>query len=396
MVSEHVTDRLLLVGTAHVSSESVKEVAAAVETYKPDVVAVELDAMRLEALRDQKKWESTPVHKLLQSDKLYLFMVQVMLSSYQRRMGEVYGAEPGTEMLAAVQQAELHGATVMLVDRDIGVTMRRAFGLMRLREKFRLSWELFKALFGGEEEAEEGKPPTVAELTREDAVSSMMNEFGQMAPTIKHVVLDERDAYIATKLREPLDQGKKVLGVIGAGHLPGIRKRIQEDAPLADLPMLERMPPKKFSLTKLLLTWVLPLAIVGLFGYFAWQGFQTGKWGALLDALATWTIVTGTLAAFGALLARAHVLSILTAFVAAPITTLHPALAAGWFAGIVEAWVRTPTVHDFRTLSHLKTMKDFFGNRVIRVLMVAALANLGAMAGFFLAGWLVATQRGIL
>ena len=394
MVSEHVTDRLLLVGTAHVSSESVKEVAAAVETYKPDVVAVELDAMRLEALRDQKKWESTPVHKLLKSDKLYLFMVQVMLSSYQRRMGEVYGAEPGTEMLAAVQQAELHGATVMLVDRDVGVTMRRAFGLMRLREKFRLSWELFKAMFGGEEEEEDGKAPTVAELTREDAVTSMMNEFGRMAPTIKHVVLDERDAYIATKLREPLDQGKKVLGVIGAGHLPGIRKRIQENAPLADLPALEQMPAKRFSLTKFLLTWVLPLAIVGVFAYLGWKGVQEGNFEELRDALVIWVVVTGTLAALGALLARGHPFSILTAFVAAPVTTLHPALAAGWFAGIVEAWVRTPTVHDFRTLSHLKTMKDFFGNRVIRVLMVAALANLGAMGGFFLGGWLIVRMVG--
>ncbi len=401
MVVERINDRLLLVGTAHVSPESVREVETSIAEFQPDVVAVELDPLRLEALEDKQKWENTPVHKLLKSDKLWLFLTQVMLASYQRKLGEVYGAEPGTEMLAAVRAARVRGAQVALVDRDVGITMRRAVRKMRFREKVRLSWELLKAMVGGTQQEE--APPTTQALTQEDAVTSMMNELGQLAPSVKTVVVDERDAYLATRIQGVLADGgfasrvreqrngrpSKVVAVVGAGHLPGIRKRIADQAPPADLAELNVVPPKRFSITKWAFAWGLPLFIVALFAYFAYLGAQQGNWDKLTEAFLAWTLITGTFAAIGALLARGHPFSILTAFVAAPITTLHPALAAGWFAGIVEAGVRTPTVADFQALPRITTVKGFFGNRVIRVLMVAALANLGAMAGFFLASYRV-------
>lgn len=386
MVQELVTDRLLLVGTAHVSPESVTEVEAAIANFHPDLVAVELDPLRLEALEDQQRWQSTPIHKLLKGDKLWLFLTQVLLASYQRRLGEVYGAEPGTEMLAGVRAARAQNVPVLLADRDVGITMKRAFRSMRFREKMRLSWEFFKALLGGEQEEER---KTTEELTQEDTVTAMMTELGQFAPSVKTVVLDERDAYLATKLQQPLGEGKRVVAVLGAGHLPGVRQRIQSGVPPADLKALETVPAKKVGIGKVLFNWVLPLLILGVFAWLAIDGILHGNWEKFQNAALTWIVITGTLAAFGTLLARGHPLSILTAFVAAPITTLHPALAAGWFAGIVEAWVRTPTVRDFQTLSKITSMRDFFRNRVIRVVMVAALANLGAMAGFFLAGSLI-------
>lgn len=378
-MKDSVRPNLILVGTAHVSPESVAEVERVIREENPDVVAVELDAGRLDALEHKKDWENTPIQKLLKGDKLWLFLAQSLLASYQRRLGDQMGAEPGTEMMAAVRTAREMGKEVLLADREIGTTMKRAYRLMRFGEKLRLVWELFKSFFAGDEEEE----VDLQQLMQEDTITQMMNELGEMAPSIKTVVIDERDTYLATLVREPADQGKKVVAIVGAGHLTGIKRRLKE--PPADLAPLKVIPPKRFPLSKLL-GWVLPLVIIGVFGYFGWEGYKEGNFQKVIDAALYWIVITGGFSAIGAALARGHILSILTAFVAAPITTLHPLLAAGWFAGLTEASVKTPVVKDFQGLSSLKTTDDFFGNRVIRVLMVAALANVGAMVGFFVGG----------
>lgn len=366
-------------GTAHVSPDSVEEVARVIKEHAPDVVAVELDASRLDALENPDRWQATPIQKLLKSDKLWLFLAQSLLSSQQRRLGEKFGVQPGQEMLTAVRAARAAGKDVLLADREIAITMRRAYGLMRLREKARLAWELFKSMIGGEDADED---IDLEKLMQEDAITQMMDEVGRVAPSIKGVVVDERDTYLATRIRGPAEAGKKVVAVVGAGHLAGIQRRLAE--PPADLAPLEEIPKKRFPLAKIL-GWGLPLIILVLFAYLGVEGYREGNFEKVLTAALYWVLITGTFAALGAAIGGGHILSILTAFVAAPITTLHPALAAGWFAGFVEATVRTPTVRDFQGISELKRMRDFFGNRVIRVLMVAAFANLGAMAGFFIA-----------
>jgi pheromone shutdown-related protein TraB len=378
LVQEQVGDRLLLVGTAHVSPESVREVEEAVAKFQPDVVAVELDANRLAALEDKQKWESTPIHKLLKSDKLWLFLTQVLLASYQRKMGEMYGAEPGAEMLAGVRAGRAQGKEILLADRDVSITMRRAVGSMRFREKMRLGWELFKAMFTP---AEEEAPKKIEELTQEDAVTGMMKELGEIAPTIKTVVIDERDTYLATRLQQPLSEGKRVVGIVGAGHMPGIRARLQAGGPPADLAPLESLPAKRFSLAKFVFGWGFLALLFGLFGYFIYEGIRSGNWDDLVHLIRDLFIYGGGLAALGCLLARGHPLSIVTAFVVAPFTILHPGLAAGWFSGIVEAWIREPRVLDFQNLGRLTTFGSFFNNRVIRVLFVAAFTNIGAMVG---------------
>lgn len=371
---------LILVGTAHVSPDSVAEVERVIREEQPDVVAVELDPHRLEALENPDRWQATPIQKLLKSDKLWLFLAQSMLASQQRRLGEKFGVKPGQEMLTAIQTAKGLGKELLLADREISVTMQRAYRMMGLREKWRLMWELMKSFVGTDEEEEE---VDLEKMMHEDTLSQMMEEVGRVAPSIKSVVLDERDAYLATKIRAPAEQGKKVVAIVGAGHLAGIQRQLKQ--PPADLSLIEVVPKKKFPLSKIL-GWGLPLIILAVFAWLGWEGFQSGNFDKILDAAVYWILITGLCAAIGAAIARGHILSVLTAFVAAPITTLHPALAAGWFAGLVEATVRTPTVGDFQGLSQLKQMKDFFGNRVIRVLMVAALANVGAMVGFFIAG----------
>ncbi|MBI2077699.1 MAG: TraB/GumN family protein [Euryarchaeota archaeon] len=379
-MNERVGPNLILVGTAHISKESVEEVERVIAQENPDVVAVELDAPRLEALENPDRWQNTPVQKLLKGDKLWMFLTQMLLASYQRRLGEEMGVPPGSEMLAAIKAARLGNYELLLADREIGTTMKRAYARMRFFEKLRLSWELMKSMVAGEEEEE----VDLKKLLEEDTITQMMTELGRIAPSIKSVIIDERDVFLATKIRAPAEAGKKVVAVVGAGHVAGIKKRLQETAP--DLAPLETIPKKKFPLAKIL-GWTMPLFIVGLFVYFGYEGYREGNFEKLRDAALFWILITGGFAAVGAIFARGHPLSVLTAFVAAPVTTLHPALAAGWFAGIVEAWVRTPVVADFQNLSQIKQMKDFFGNRVIRVLMVAALANVGAMAGFFVAGY---------
>ncbi len=375
-----VSPTLILVGTAHVSPQSVAEVEQVIREEKPDVVAVELDANRLEAIQNPDRWQNTPISKLLKGDKLWLFLAQSLLASHQRRLGEEFGVQPGQEMLTAVTQAKAANMEVLLADRDISVTMQRAYRLMRFREKMRLIWELFKAMMPGQEEKEE---MTLEKLMQEDTITQMMDEMGRVAPSIKSVIIDERDTYLATKIRVPSEQGKKVVAVVGAGHLKGIQQRLKE--PPADLAAIEVIPKKKFPLSKII-GWGLPIGILVLFAWLGYEGFKEGNFQKILDAALYWILITGGFAALGAALGGGHILSILTAFVAAPITTLHPALAAGWFAGLTEATVRTPTVRDFQGLSQIKRTRDFFKNRVFRVLMVAAFANLGAMVGFFIAG----------
>jgi pheromone shutdown-related protein TraB len=372
-----VNDNIILVGTAHISKDSVKEVKTAIEKYKPDVVAVELCQRRYESLTEKDKWDNTPITSLLKSNKAYLVLAQTFLSSIQRRLGKEYGVEPGSEMVAALEEAKKHGLEVELVDRDIAVTLKRAWRKMGIREKIRLAWEFMKVLFGYEEE--ELDRIDLEELMKEDVISSLMKEFGEIAPSVSNVLITERDSYIAKKISD-IGKDKRVIAVVGAGHVKGIENHLKKKKLKIDLKELEEVPKKRISIMKTV-AYAIPVIVVVLIAYL----FLTGGWELAADAIIAWILINGILSAVGALIARAHPYSILTAFVAAPITSLNPTLAAGWFAGIVEAKMRTPKVKDFQGLSKIESMKDFFGNRVIRLLMVVALANVGSMIGTFVA-----------
>jgi len=375
-----VNDNILLVGTAHISKDSVKEVKETIEEFKPDIVAVELCKRRHEAITKKDKWENTPVTKLLKSNNAYLMLAQTFLSSIQRKLGKEYGVEPGSEMIAAINEAEKHKIKVALVDRDISITLKRAWRKMGIREKFRLSWEFIKALIGYDEE--ELEELDLKKLMDQDVISTLMEEFKEIAPSISDVLIHERDEYIAKKILEESKKGK-VLAVVGAGHLKGIKKQLESGIIKTDLKKLEEIPKKRIRISKVI-AYLIPLLFIGLI---VWLIYTRGPdaWNQIKNVFIWWFIINGTLSAIGAAIARGHPLTIGTAFIAAPLTSLNPAIAAGWVAGYVEAKLRTPLVKDFKELSKIESFKSFWNNRVIRLLMVVALANLGSMIGTIVA-----------
>ncbi len=372
-----VNKNITLVGTAHISKDSVEEVKQVIEDQKPDIVAVELCQRRYDAITKKKEWESTPVNKLLKGGNAYLLLAQTFLGSIQRKLGKDYGVEPGSEMIQAMKAAEKNNVPVALVDRDISVTLKRAWKKMGVREKFRITWEFLKAILGYDEE--ELEELDLEKLMDQDVISSMMEEFGEIAPSVTDVLIHERDEYIAQKILRESEKGK-VVAVVGAGHLKGIQEHINNPSEKTDLKELEFVPKKRISIMKTI-GYAIPIAVILLMAYI----FYTGSIEQGIDALKWWFLINGSLSALFTLIARGHIFSIIAAFFAAPITSLNPAIAAGWVAGYVEAKVRTPTVKDFKELSKLDSFKSFWNNRVIRLLMVVALANVGSMIGTFIA-----------
>jgi pheromone shutdown-related protein TraB len=372
-VQVKINDNIILIGTAHVSKESVKEVREAIQQYKPAVVAVELCQRRYDALTQKDKWENTPVTSLLKSNNAYLMLAQTFLGSIQRRLGKEQGVEPGAEMIAAMKEAEQQHIEVALVDRDIAVTLKRAWKKMGLREKFRLIWEFLKAMIGVDEE--ELEELDLEELMDQDVISAMMEEFGQIAPSVTTVLIHERDTYIAKKIKEASTKGR-IVAVVGAGHLQGIQRHLEENTLDVNLQDLEYVPQRRFNILK-----TIGYAIPVLFAVMIIYAFYFKGINLALELFLYWFLINGICSAVGTAIARGHPLSIATAFVAAPITSLNPAIAAGWVAGYVEAKLRTPVIKDFQNLSKIESLSDFLHNRVIRLLLVVALANLGSMIG---------------
>jgi len=375
-----VNKNIILVGTAHISKDSVDEVKQAIEKYNPDIVAVELCKRRYEVIAEKDKWENTPVTQLLKSNNAYLVLAQTFLSSIQRRLGKEYGVEPGSEMIAAINEAKSHNLDIALVDRDISVTLKRAWRKMGFREKFRLFWEFMKAMVGYEEEDLEDLD--LKELMKEDVISALMKEFSDIAPSASNVLINERDKYIAKKINDESKKGK-VVAVVGAGHINGIKNYLDKKDLDIDLNELEQVPKKRISEGK-----IVAFAIPVIFALIiVWLLMSRGSdaWAEIGNVFFWWFIIHGVLSALGAAIARGHPLSILTAFVAAPFTSLEPFFAPGWFAGLVEAKLRMPVIKDFHELRKIESLREFWNNKVIRLLMVVALANLGSMIGTIIA-----------
>jgi pheromone shutdown-related protein TraB len=261
-----VNEKLVLVGTAHVSQASVKEVEEAIRQYEPDVVAVELDEKRLEVLLNKKKWEETPITDMIRGGKAPFFLAQVFLASIQRRLGKEFGAEPGSEMLAAIKEAEKNAIRVELVDRDITITMRKAWRTMGFREKFRLFWEFSKAMVGYSDEEE----IDLEEIMNEDVITMLIEELSEIAPSVTKILVFERDAYIAKKLSGLSEEGK-VVAVVGAGHLKGIQEnlaKIQETPSFEDL---NAVPKKRIKLGKAI-AYAIPILFFSLLIWLVYNG----------------------------------------------------------------------------------------------------------------------------
>ncbi len=371
---------IIIVGTAHVSEKSVQEVISKIEEMRPDIVAVELCPARYRALIGQEVEKEIKISELLSGGKLFFFLVQLFLAYIQRKIGEELGVKPGSEMLAAIEAAKKAGARVALVDRDIGITIQRFWSAMGFFDKIRLVGSLIPAALGWGDEEE----IDIDSITQADIVSQMISEFRKISPGAANVLVDERDAFLARNLHLLSKQGR-VLAVVGAGHREGILKHLEHPENIPALEGLNEKPGKKITFVKIfgIVVSLLILATIGLVLITA----QSSE--IILQACVIWFVVTGGLSALGVVLARGHPLSALTALMVAWMTTLNPFVAAGWFAGMVEAWKLKPTVSDLKTLAAADSFKQMMQNRLFKVILVAALANVGAMVGMFIGVYLI-------
>lgn len=370
-----ISPTLRLLGTAHVATTSVEAVKEQIETYQPKIVGVELCKTRHDALVEGRRLDKEGLRRVIKEGKAPMVLMQAMLSAEQRRLGLNEGQEPGAELLAAVETAKAAGIEVALVDRDIQVTMRRAWKKMKWRERFRL---LF-SLFGDDEELEEDFDLDEL-LTDSDLLSTMMEDLKEFSKGAGEALIDERDRYIAEKIMQSKTE-EKMLVVVGAGHLRGIERALNPYKPLSteEFESISTVPKK--GIVGKVLPFAIPLIVMGLVGFALFNNNEVDY----VKMLTVWTLFNAIFAAIGCILARGHPLAILTAALASPITSLNPALAAGWFAGYVQLRISEPTTEDLQQFLKGTSIGGFWSNRAGRVLLVTALTNLGSMLGAWFA-----------
>ncbi|HLM53696.1 MAG TPA: TraB/GumN family protein, partial [Pseudoxanthomonas sp.] len=368
--------RYTLLGTAHVSRSSVDAVRAAIATGAYDTVAVELDPGRLQALADPDALAKLDLVKVIREGKTHLFAANLALAAYQRRLAEQLGVEPGAELKAAAMDARARGLALHLIDREVGLTFRRALSRLGWWQRTKISAGIVLAMFADEKVGDD----EIEKLKRGDLLESSFGEFASESPALYESIIAERDRYMAARLRESATAysgAREVLAVVGAGHLQGMARHLadEHDEPSAIRQTLESLPPKSkvpwFTL-------VLTAFVVGGFGIGFWQGgVDVGA-----DLIVQWILATGLLGALGCAIAGGHPLSILAAFVASPLTPLHPALASGTVSALVEASLRKPTYADFMALrDDVQSVRGWWKNRVARILLNFFLTSLGTAIG---------------
>jgi len=365
---------IILIGTAHISQESVDTVTEAIRSECPDTVCVELDEQRYQALRNRNRWESLNLIQVIRKGQAPFLMANLALSSFQKKLGLHTGVKPGAELAAAATTAEERGMQVELVDRNLRVTLLRAWRKTGFFKKMYLLATLLGSLFEDQKIDEE----ELSRLRQTDTLSAMLEEMAHLLPTVKGILVDERDQYMAHHIRHA--PGQKILAVVGAAHLPGIRARLHEELAPEILAEIGTLPAK--SLLSRMIPWLIPTIVVALFVL----GFFFGDRGRIADAALAWVLANGVLSAAGALIAFGHPLTVVSAFVAAPITSLNPTIGAGFVTGIVQAFVAPPTVGDMeRVGDDLVTLRGWWSNRLARVLLVFILSSFGSAAGTFVA-----------
>lgn len=362
---------ILLIATAHVSKTSVDQVKEVIEKEKPDAVCIELCEGRYQTLSKKDKWENMDIVQVIKNKKAMLLLTNMIMSSYQKRIGEKLGIEPGKEMMQGIESAKEVEAELVLADRNIQTTFKRIWSNMGLGGKFKLIMQVILSAFSDEEITEED----LEKMKTEDMLESALNDLSMSFPELKESLVDERDQYLANKIKNA--PGSKVVAVLGAAHVPGVKREMFKTQ---DMDKLSSVPESKSS--KKWIGWSISAVIIGLIGFTLFKNRNAG-----MDQILTWIFWNGSLSAIGVLCAFGHPLSILTALVIAPISSLNPLLAAGWFAGLTEAFIRKPNVKDLESLSEdLTSIKGFWKNKVTKVLLVVAFANLGSTLGTVIGG----------
>lgn len=368
---EHEGKQVTVIGTAHVSRDSVELVRSVIADRKPDTVCVELCESRAQAIRQKDRWQEMDIIKVIREKKAFLLLSNLMLASFQKRIASRLEVAPGQEMIQAMDSAQAIGAAVHLADRDIRITLSRTWRSMGLWGKIKLIVQMILSLG----EVDEISEADVEKMKQQDMLTSILDEVGKSMPQIRTTLIDERDRYLAEKIRSA--PGESIVAVVGAGHVPGIKRYWGQTI---DMAALETLPPK--SALAGFLKWFIPFSICTLIVY----GFFRGGADTGADMITWWILANGILAGCGALIAWGHPLTVLSSIAAAPLTSLNPMIAAGWVSGLVEAFSRKPRVKDFECLQDdILSVGGFWRNKVTRVLLVVVFTNLGSAAGTFVA-----------
>jgi len=366
---------VLLVGTAHISRQSTDLVREVIEQEQPDTVCIELDEKRYLALSRKQQWDNLDLKQIIRDKQLSTLLVNLILASYQKKLGGQLGIMPGTELLTAARAAEQAGSKMILCDRDVRVTLRRAWHATSLWKKMYLLASIITSLFDRTEIDEE----KLAELRKKDVLSELMSEIGAVIPDTKRVLIDERDIYMAEMIKK--SPGSRLVAVVGAGHMEGILRVISENN-RAQLDEINTIPPVSNSWKTV--GWAIPvLIILSLFLI----GIKEGA-GAAGANLAYWILANGIPSAIGAMIAWAHPATIVSAFAAAPITSLTPVIGAGYVTAFVQVMTAPPVVREFESVStDIASFRGWWHNKLLRIFMVFLLTGLGSTIGTWIGGY---------
>jgi len=362
---------IILIGTAHVSRHSAEQVKEVIDQEQPDSVCIELDEQRYQSVMEGNNWQEMDIFKVVKERKATLLLMNLAISSFQNRLAKQFGIKPGAEMIQGIESAKELNANLVLADRNIQTTFSRIWGKIGFKGKAMLLLSIFAGIFSKEDISEE----ELEKMKSQDMIDSMLQEFTNSFPRLKEPLIDERDQYLAQKIKHA--PGEKIVAVLGAAHVPGIKKEINQEH---DLKRLSERPPKS-NIPKYI-GWAIPILILSIIAYTFFANFDAG-----VQQSISWILWNGSFSALGAAIAFGHPLTIISAFIAAPLTSLNPLIAAGIVAGIVQAFIRKPNVRDFENVSEdVFSIKGFWHNKVTRILLIVLLTNLGSTLGTVIGG----------
>ncbi len=366
---------LLLIGTAHISQESVNLVEQVISQEKPDCVCIELDEKRYKALSEKERWQALDLKSIIRKKQLSTLMINMLMASYQKKLGGQLGVAPGAELLAAAVTANKYDIPIFLCDRDVRITLRRAWKSTSFFKKGYLFTSLLASIFDRTEVDEE----KLTELKKKDVLAEMMEEMGDALPDVKRVLIDERDIYLSEKIKA--STGKKIVAVVGAGHVRGMMENFSADNS-AQMDEISSIPPVSKSWK--IIGWAIPILIIGSI---ITIGFQKGASVAGANLL-FWILANGIPAAIGALFALAHPYTTLGAFAAAPVTSLTPVIGAGYVTAFIQVMARPPVVREFESVADdMSKFTGWWKNKLLRVFLVFILTGLGSAIGTWVGGY---------
>lgn len=372
---EYSDKKIILIGTAHISKKSANLVRNTIVSENPDIVCIELDDKRLDSLQNKNKWDNLDLKTIIKQKQLSTLIINILLASYQKKLGSKLGVFPGVELLEATKIAEENNIPIDLVDRDVRITLKRAWRSMSFIQKVKFMSLGFAALFSNEEISEKD----LEELENKDVLTELIEDLGKSMPSLKKVLIDERDSYLAEKVKNA--EGSKILAVVGAGHVQGIISKIKtnENVNLEEITFI----PKASPISKII-GWSIPIIIIGSILYIGYdKGFNEAGTNALI-----WILANGIPSAIGAILAFGHPIAIISVFFAAPLTSLTPLIGAGYVAAFVQSYFKPPVVFEIQNVSEdINKPLFWWKNKLLRILLVFILSGLGSVLGTYVGAY---------